>query len=180
MQGRPEYLPLPMPRMFKRFRWPLLFLMLISLTARVFTGASEAQVNFTSLIIDQHVVVDATADENILLHDAQIKSSEDASSIPDKHRTYATYKKYVTPDKSFAVTLSQSRETSNQYSVTESVAESHIHAPIFLPLANSPPAVVSAHSHTHTTTTGSSVVTENNFGEIAFNNSAGRLGSFQL
>ena len=169
-----------MPRMFKRFGGLFLFVMLLSVSARVFTGASEAQVNFTSLIIDQHVVVDTTADENILLHDAQIKSSEDASSIPDKNRTYATYKKYVTPDKSFAVTLSQSREISNQYSVIGYVAESHIHAPIFLPLANSPPAVVSAHSHTHTTTTGSPVVTENYFGEIAINNSAGGLGSFQL
>jgi hypothetical protein len=150
------------------------------LTARVFTGAQEAQVNFTSLIVDQHVVVDASVNEHALLHQVQIKSSEDASSIPDKHRTYATYKKYVTPDKSFAVTLTQIRETSNQYSVVGYVAESHIHAPIFLPLANSPPAVVSAHSHTHTTTTGSSVVTENNFGEIAINYSAGGLGSFQL
>lgn len=154
--------------------------MLISLTARVFTGASEAQVNFTSLIIDQHVVVDTTADENILLNEAQIKSSEDASSIPDKHRTYATYKKYVTPDKSFAVTLTQSRETSSQYSVVGYVAESHIHSPISLPLANSPPAVVSARSHTHTTTTGSLVVTENNFGEIAINYSAGEFSSIKF
>lgn len=154
--------------------------MLISLTARVFTGAQEAQVNFTSLIVDQHVIADTSVHEEALLHQVQIKSSEDASSIPDKHRTYATYKKYVTPDKSFAVTLTQSRETSNQYSIVGYVAESHIHAPIFLPLANSPPAVVSAHSHTHTTTTGSPVVMETNFGEIAINYSAGGLGSFQL
>jgi hypothetical protein len=128
--------------------------MLISLTARVFTGAQEAQVNFTSLIVDQHVVFGTSVHEDVLLHQVQIKSSENASSIPDKHRTFATYKKYVTPDKSFGVTLTQSRETSNQYSVIGYVAESHIHAPIFLPLANSPPAVVSAHSLTHTTSAG--------------------------
>ena len=154
--------------------------MLISLTARVFTGAQEAQVNFTSLIVDQHVEVDGSVNEHALLHQLQIKSSEDASSIPDKHRTYATYKKYVTPDKSFGVTLTPSREISNQYSVIDYVASTYIHTPIFLPLANSPPAVVSAHSLTHTTTSGSPVVTENNFGEIAINNSAGGLGSFQL
>ena len=169
-----------MPRMFKRFRWPVLFLMLLSLTARVFTGASEAQVNFTSLIVDQHVVVDNSADEHLILHHAQIKSSENASSIPDKHRTYATYKKYVTPDKSFAVSLTQRRVKTSRFEAIEYVASSHILNSVFLPLANSPPAVVSAHSHTHTTTTGSPVVMENNFGEIEINHSTGGLGSFQL
>ena len=169
-----------MPRMFKRFRWPLLFLMLLSLTARVFTGASEAQVNFTSLIVDQHVVVDNSVDEHLLLHHAQIKSSENASSIPDKHRTYATYKKYVTPDKSFAVTLTHGRVSTSQFAAIGYVAESHIHTSIFLPLTNSPPEVVSAHSLTHTTTAGTPGVMEINFGEIAINHSAGGLGSFQL
>ena len=154
--------------------------MLISVTARVFTGASEAQVNFTSLIVDQHLAASYEVNNELLLHDVEISSSENASSIPDKHRTFATYKKYVTPDKSFAVTLAQRHEVTNQYLAIGYVAESHIHAPIFLPLANSPPAVVSAHSHTHTTKSGSPVVTENYFGEIAINNSAGGLGSFQL
>jgi hypothetical protein len=138
--------------------------MLISLTARVFTGASEAQVNFTSLIVDQHGVVASAVNEDALLHEAEIKSSENASSIPDKHRTYATYKKYVTPDKSFAVELSHSPLSTTRFTAIAYVSQSHIHAPIFLPLANSPPVFVSAHTQTHTTTSGSPVVTENNFG----------------
>jgi len=166
--------------MFKRFRGPLLFLMLLAVSARVFTGASEAQINFTSIIVDQHLAASDEVDHELLLHGAEISNPENASSIPDKHRTFATYKKYVTPDKSFAVSLTQSREVTNQYLAIGYVAESHIHTPIFLPLANSPPAVVSAHSHTHTTTTGSPVVTEKYFGEIAINNSAGGLGSIQL
>ncbi len=166
--------------MFKRFRSPLLFLMLISVTARVFTGASEAQVNFTTVIVDQYLAAGGHVDYELLLHGAEISKPGNASSIPDKHRTFATYKKYITPDKSFAVTLSQSHEVSNQYLAIGYTADSYTHSPIFLPLANSPPVVVSAHLHTYTTTSGSPVVTENNFGEIAINYSAGGLGSFQL
>jgi hypothetical protein len=153
-----------MPNMIKRFKGIFVFLMLFTVSARVFTGASEAQVNFTSLIVDQHIAQSTKINHESLLHQAVLSSSENASSIPDKHRTYATYKKYVTPDKSFAVTLTQSREVSNQFSALSYVAESHNHAPIFLPLANSPPVVVSARSLTHTTTTGSSVVLEKDFG----------------
>jgi hypothetical protein len=174
------FLTLAMPKIFKRFKMGLLFLMLLSVSARVFTGASEAQVNFTSIIVDQHLAATQEVNHELLLHEAEISSSENASSIPDKHRTYSTYKKYVTPDKYFEVTLTPNREATRQHSAIGYVTESHIHTSIFLPLANSPPAVVSAHSHTHTTTSGSPVVTENNFGEIAINYSAGGLGSFQL
>ena len=169
-----------MPRMFKRFRGLFLFVMLLSVSARVFTGASEAQVNFTSLIVDQHLVTDSAVDEHALLHQSVLKSTEGANSIPEKHRTYATYKKYVTPDKSLSVELTHTKRKAVRASDVIYVNISHIHASIFLPVANSPPAVVSAHLHTHTTTTDSSVVTENSFGEIAINHSAGGLSSFQL
>jgi hypothetical protein len=166
--------------MFKRFRGPLLFLMLLSVTARIFTGASEAQVNFTSLIVDQHLATQTTANENNLLHHSVLKSAEGASSLPDKHRTYSTYKKYITPDKSLSIDIYQSKRKADRASPVEFVSLNRIHSSIYLPVANSPPAVVSAHAHTHTTTSGSPVVTENNFGEIAINYSAGGLGSFQL
>lgn len=178
MPNHPWCLPLAMPRMFKRFKGVFLFVMLLTVSVRVFTGAPEAQVNFTSLIVDGQPAAHGVVDEDKLLHKTEIKSTSSASSIPEKHRTYSIYKKYVTPDKYFSVTLTPSREATSQYSVIRYVAESHIHAPIFLPLANSPPAVVSAHSPTHTTTSGSPVVTENNFGEIAINYSAGGLRGF--
>ncbi|WP_426846027.1 hypothetical protein [Candidatus Planktophila dulcis] len=154
--------------------------MLLSVSTRVFTGASEAQVNFTSLIVDQHLVTNTAVDEHALLHQSVLKSAEGAKSIPEKHRTYATYKKYITPDKSLSVELTHTKRKAVQLSEVIYVNVSHIHSSIFLPVANSPPVVVSAHLHTHMTTAGSPVVTENILGEIAINNSAGGLSSFQL
>ena len=154
--------------------------MLLSVTARVFTGASEAQVNFTSLIVDQNLAIHDVQDEHALLHHATLKNAEDVSSIPDKHRTYATYKKYVTPDKSFAVEITRNHDASATHERIAYVGATHLHTSIYLPVSNSPPVGVSARSFTHTSTTDSSVVLENNFGEIEINNSAGGLGSYQL
>ena len=154
--------------------------MLLSVSARVFTGASEAQVNFTSLIVDQHLVTHTEVDEHALFHQSVLKSAEGATSIPEKHRTYATYKKYVTPDKSLLVELTHTRRKAVRASDVTYVNVSHNHSSIFLPVANSPPAVVSAHLQTHTATTNSSVDRENILGEITINNSAGGLSSFQL
>ena len=166
--------------MFNRFRGPLLFLMLLSVTARVFTGAQEAQVNFTSLIVDQNIATHDVRDEHVLLHHASLKDAEDVSSIPDKHRTYATYKKYITPDKSFAVEVTRSHDPSTTHERITYVGAAYLHTSIYLPVSNSPPAGVFARSLTHTPTTDSSVVLENYFGEIEIDNSAGGLGSYQL
>jgi hypothetical protein len=154
--------------------------MLFSVSARIFTGASEAQVNFTSLIVDQHLVTHIEVNDHALLHQSVLKSAEGATSIPEKHRTYATYKKYVTPDKSLSVELVHTKRKAVRASDVTYVNVSHIHSSIFLPVANSPPAVVSAHSHTHTSTTEISVDREIILGEIAINHSARGLSSFQL
>ena len=154
--------------------------MLLSLTARVFTGAQEAQVNFTSLLVDQHIVTDTTSDEQLLLHHSVMKNSENASSIPDKHRTYSTYKKYVTPDKSFTPDVARSRDQGLTHTRIEYVGAAYIHNSIYLPHSNSPPVAVSARLLTHTSTADSSVILENYFGEIEIDNSAGGLGSIQL
>jgi hypothetical protein len=169
-----------MPKMFKRFKGLFLFVMLLSVSARVFTGASEAQVNFTSLILDQNLITHNNASEHNLLHNSVIKSLDGASTIPDKHRTYATYKKYITPDKSLSVELAVTQRKAVRASAVRFINLNRVHRSIYLPVSNSPPAVVSARSHTHTTTTDIPVVTENRFGTIAINYSAGGLGSFQL
>lgn len=155
-------------------------MMLLSVSARVFTGASEAQVNFTSLFVDQNVVTHSGVNDGALLHGAALTDSGNASSVPDKHRTYATYKKYVTPDKSLSVEVVSTKRKVYRVSAIRFINLSRIQSVIYLPVANSPPAVMSAHSHTHMTTTETSVVTENNFGEIEIDNSAGGLSSFQL
>ena len=169
-----------MPRMFKRFRGLFLFVMLLSVSVRIFTGAPEAQVNFTSLIVDHNPAGHIAVDEQKLLHQSVIKSTSGASSIPEKHRTYSTYKKYVTPDKSLSVELTHTKRKAVRASDVTYINISHIHSSIFSPVANSPPAVVSAHSQTHTTTTNLTVDRENILGEITINNSAGGLSSFQL
>ena len=169
-----------MPRMFKRFRGLFLFVMLLSVSVRIFTGAPEAQVNFTSLIVDHNPAGHSAVDEQKLLHQSVMKGTLGASSIPEKHRTYATYKKYVTPDKSLSVELTHTKRKAVRESDVRYINVSHIHTSIFSPVANSPPAVVSAHLHTHATTTDISVDRENILGEIAINNSAGGLSSFQL
>ena len=157
-----------MPRMFKRCRGLFLFVMLFSVSIRIFTGAPEAQVNFTSLIVDHDSATHGVVDEQKLLHQSVIKGTLGASSIPEKHRTYATYKKYVTPDKSLSVEFASTKRKAIRASDVTYVNVSHIHTSIFLPVANSPPAVVSAHLHTHTTTTDISVVEENNFGQKTY------------
>ena len=169
-----------MPRMFKRFKGLFLFVMLFSVSIRIFTGAPEAQVNFTSLIVDHHLATHGAVDEQKLLHQSVMKGTLGASSIPEKHRTYATFKKYVTPDKSLSVELTHTKRKAVRESDVTFVNLSRLHSSIFSPVANSPPAVVSAHSHTHTTTTDLTVDRENILGEIAINNSAGGLSSFQL
>ena len=140
--------------------------MLLSVTARVFTGAQEAQVNFTSLLVDQHIVTHTVSDEQALLHHSVIKSAENASSIPDKHRTFATYKKYITPDKSFAVEVTRSHDPSTTHERITYVGAAYLHTSIYLPVSNSPPVGVFARSLTHTSTADSSVVLENYFGEF--------------
>ena len=169
-----------MPKMFKRFKGLLLFVMLLSVSARVFTGASEAQVNFTSIIVDQHLITYNNVSEHNLLNNSVIKSTEGAETIPEKHRTYAIYKKYVTPDESLSVDLAVTQRKAVRPSALRFINLIRVHSSIYLPLCNSPPAVVSARSHTHTTTTVIPVATENNFGTTSINHSAGGLGSFQL
>jgi len=153
-----------MPKMFKRFKGLFLFVMLLSVLAHVFTDASKAQVNFTSIIDDQHLITHNNLNENNLLHNSVFKGLDGASTIPDKHRTYATYKKYVTPDKSLSVDLAVTQRKAARASAVRFINLHRVHSSIYLPLSNSPPAVVSARSHTHTTTTVIPVATENNFG----------------
>ena len=176
----PPYLPLTMPKMFKRFKGLFLFVMLLSVSARVFTGASEAQVNFTSIIDDQRLITHNSVGEHNLLHNSVMKSAEGAETNPEKHRTYATYKKYVTPDKSLSVDLAVTQRKTIRASAVRFINLNRVHSSIYLPLSNSPPAVVSAHLHTRKTTAVESVNLENYIGEIAIDNSVGEFRGHQL
>ena len=79
--------------------------MLATLSIRVFTGAAEAQVNFTSLIIEQHKSLGSDVDKESMLRGVVASNPADASSIPDNLKTFATYKKYLTPESGIQLPL---------------------------------------------------------------------------
>ena len=170
---------LSMPRTFRSGKqfWVLFGLMAISF--RILTGAPEAQVNFTSLFVDQQLHEVNHHSDFKELYQSSLLNNADANSIPEKHHTYSTYKKYISPDNHFA-----NLAHSVQYSVPvvtkiDFAAWVAKETQKINPNSHSPPAVVSAHSLTYTTTTGNSVVTENNFGE-GKNTYSGEFGSFTL
>ncbi len=137
---------------------------LLAISLRIFTGAPEAQVSFSSLLVDQKISQTQNSDQPN--NNVDVFASSDAHTIPEKHRETATYKKYISPD-NFLVTLfhetlepelrNRSQQFVNYYSGVKSV---------YRPTSHSPPAVVSTHFPVHTTTTVDSVALEKNFGEI--------------
>ena len=95
-------------------------------------------------------------------------------------RSYSTYKKYISPDNHFAnlagdITSQKLQVPKILYSDQQSIKTL-----IYRPTSHSPPAVVSARLHTHTTTTVHSVVLEKKFGEVKVNNSFGGVGRLKL
>ena len=79
---------------------------LLSLVARSFTGAPNAQVNFMGLIFDQ-VSAGESAQAPLLSQTGEQKAISDhkgASKAPAKSAEYKLYKKYVGPDKAFSIT----------------------------------------------------------------------------
>ena len=84
----------------------LLTFVLLSLVARSFTGAPNAQVNFIGLIFDQ-VSASESAQAPLLSQTGDqivISDHKSASRTPAKSAEYKLYKKYVVPDKSFSLT----------------------------------------------------------------------------
>ena len=78
---------------------------LLSLVARSFTGAPNAQVNFMGLIFDQ-VSAGESAQAPLLSQTGDqivISDHKSASRTPAKSAEYKLYKKYVGPDKFFSL-----------------------------------------------------------------------------
>jgi len=169
-----------MPRKFQVSRkfWVPFGLLAISL--RIFTGAPEAQVSFSSLLVDQKIGQAQELDQLNGRNHVDVFSSSDAHTIPEKHRQTATYKKYVSPDNFIATLVHETQKPEVRAAPRSFVNHFSKVKGVYRPTSHSPPAVVSAHLPTHTTMTVDSVVLESNFGEIAINNSAGGFGSLQL
>jgi hypothetical protein len=164
-----------MPRKFQVNRkfWVAFGLLAISL--RIFTGAPEAQVSFSSLFVDQKIGQAKDLNQSNSHNQFDVIDSSDAHTIPEKHRQTATYKKYLSPDNSITDFYYESeildagdvpRSFVNHFNKVKSV---------FRPTSHSPPAVVSAHLPTHTTTAVNSATLEKYFGEISISNGIGKF-----
>jgi hypothetical protein len=125
-------------------------LLLLAVSARVFTGAAEAQVSFTSIVSDI-----STSQKIALLQSGsdtgpQIRSAERANPIPDKQRSAVTYKKYLTPENSTAAlapTTSRIKKTPELISYQKVIYKA---SQVWVLRANAPPkaSLVATPSHT--------------------------------
>lgn len=165
-----------MPKKFQRYRGVFVLLLLFSVTARVFTGAAEAQVNFTSLVIDHQVKQSNSINYELLLHKSVLNNSESASSIPEKYHTYATYKKYLTPDSAFSVELTAIEREKISAGPIDFIDRSQPNLSTFLPVANSPPSLTSNDVQKQMSDFSNVGAMENIYGEFEINNSVGGLG----
>ena len=169
-----------MPRNFRSGKQFWVLFGLLAVSFRILTGAPEAQVNFTSLFVDQNTQVISEESAAKLLQNAVANDSSDANSIPEKHHTYSTYKKYISPDNHFINLVHEVQHSVPSASKILSTLWLAKETQKIKPNSHSPPAVVSAHLLTYTTTTGNSVVTENNFGKFKVNNSTWEFRGFDV
>ena len=165
-----------MPKKIKRFRRVFVLFLLFSVTTRVFTGAAEAQVNFTSLVIDHQVKQSDSVNHESLLHKSVLKDVESASSIPEKHHTYATYKKYLTPDSAFQVELTAIEREKVSAGPVDFIVRYQPNLSTLLPVANSPPSLTSNYVHKQLSDASNFGTMENVYGEFEINNSAWGFG----
>jgi hypothetical protein len=165
-----------MASILKRLKGLLPLLVLAAVSLRVITGAAEVQVNFTSIIVEQHKLVDGDVDKELMLRGVVASNPADASSIPDNLKTFATYKKYLTPESGIQLPGNASQISFEAVDIDGILVKSYSQKVVYRPTSHSPPTVVPAHLHTHTTTTVESVNLENYLGEIAINNSTGGIG----
>jgi len=139
--------------MQKARRGRIFLFALFAVSLRVLTGAPEAQVNFTSLLSEGSITNQTVIGHAAITDHAAIVNSEKADSIPEKHRTYATYKKYTTPDKSLSLTpdLNRTHQTTQSFDRTY-IDRSHVRDVTDL-RSNSPPKFLNAFLNSLTVTT---------------------------
>jgi hypothetical protein len=165
-----------MASILKRLKGLLPLLVLAAVSPRVITGAAEVQVNFTSIIFEKYQTADSNVDKESVLHGVVASNPADASSIPDNLKTFATYKKYLTPESGIQLPGNPSQIPFEAVDISEILVNSYSQKVVYRPTSHSPPAVVPAYLPTHTTSAVESVNLENYIGEIAINNSTGGIG----
>jgi hypothetical protein len=162
--------------MLKVRRGRIFLFALFAVSLRVLTGAPEAQVNFTSLLSDNSIANEAVIHYAPIDEHAAIVNSEKADSIPEKHRTYATYKKYTTPDKSLSLTPEVRQIDESVQSLHTIYLDRNLSRTILDLRSTSPPVVLSVSSHTGAIQTYSNNFRESNIGTSTVDNSVGGLG----
>lgn len=163
--------------MQKAHRGRIFLFALIAVSLRVLTGAPEAQVNFTSLLSDNSIANEAVIHYAPINDHAAIFNSEKADSIPEKHRTYATYKKYTTPDKSLSLTPEVSQLGESAQSLYTTYLDRNLSRTILDLRSTSPPVVLSVSSHTGAIQTYSNNFREIKLGTSTIDNGTRGLGS---
>ena len=169
-----------MASILKRLKGLLPLLVLAAVSLRVLTGAAEVQVNFTSIVVEQYKSLGSDVDKDAMLRGVVASNPADAASIPDKLKTFTTYKKYLTPESAIQLPINPPHVPLVAVDVSGNLVNLYSQKVVYQPTSHSPPAVVSAHLHTNTTTTVESVNLENYIGQIAINNSAGEFRSRQF
>ena len=175
--GRRQVLNSNMASILKRFKGLLPLLVLAAVSLRVFTGAAEVQVNFTSIIVEQYKTLENDVDKDSMLRGVVAFNPADASSIPENLKTFATYKKYLTPESGIRLSDNLSQIPFEVVDIDGILLNSYSQKVVYRPTSHSPPVAVSTYLHTHTTNTVEAVKLENNFGEIK-NTYSGEFYSF--
>lgn len=167
---------LTMASRFKSIKGLFPFLVLLALSLRVLTGAAEAQVNFTSLVIDEYKSPTKQVDRLALLSGLEASNPSDASSIPEKLRSFATYKKYLTPESAIQLPRKPTHIPLLDVDIGAHRSYSYLQKVVYQPTSHSPPTVVPSLLFSYTTSTIESVNLENYFGEIKIHNSIRGIG----
>jgi len=162
--------------MQKARRGRIFLFALFAVSLRVLTGAPEAQVNFTSLLSEDVITNQTVIGHAAITNHAAIVNSEKADSIPEKHRTYATYKKYTTPDKSLFLTPKIIQIGASEQSLETTYLDRNLSRTILDLRSTSPPVVLNVSSHSGAIQTYSNNFRESNFGTSTVDNSVGGLG----
>ncbi len=178
--GQPQVLESSLASIGKRFKGLLLLLVLAAVSLRVLTGAAEAQVDFTSIIVEQYKTLENDVDNESMLRGVVASNPADASSIPDNLKTFATYKKYLPPENGIQLKLNPPFMPLVTVGIGTNLVNSNSQKVVYWPTSHSPPAVVSTHLHTHMTSAVEAVNLENKIGEFAIHNSFGEFRGHQL
>ena len=155
-----------MASILKRLKGLLPLLVLAAVSLRVITGAAEVQVSFTSIIVEQYKTLENDVDRESMLRGVVASNPADASSIPDNLKTFATYKKYLTPESGIQLPDNPSLIPFEAVDMDGILLNSYSQKVVYRPTSHSPPVVVPTYLYTHTTNTVKSVNLENYVGEI--------------